>query len=370
MTPLLRSSPIRPFTEEHIPQVAELHRSVFRTADQSSPELLDAYHTYLTQVYLKNPWRDDAIGPLVHQEEDGRISGFLGVVPRRMSLNGRSLQAAITTNFVVEARARGFAGIMLLRAALAGPQDLSIADESNTPSRVMWEALGGTTSLLYSMRWIYPLRPCQFALSLSRRKKLVPDFVPAVSVPLARLLDGLAARISVRPFRPSENKLFGEEMNCETLSDCLSSDTEQRSLRADYDDRSLRWVLQRAEQMPRNGSLQKVVVKTDKQEIAGWYIYYLNPGGFSEVVQFNARTDLAQAVLNHLLYHAWKKGATVLRGRIEPHLMQTFSDRHCLYHGGPQWLLVHSHRPELVHAFQQGEARFSRLDGEWCFHFR
>jgi hypothetical protein len=132
----------------------------------------------------------------------------------------------------------------------------------------------------------------------------------------------------------------------------LSSDTEQRSLRADYDDRSLRWVLQRAEQMPRNGSLQKVVVKTDKQEIAGWYIYYLNPGGFSEVVQFNARTDLAQAVLNHLLYHAWKKGATVLRGRIEPQL------------------LVHSHRPELVHAFQQGEARFSRLDGEWCFHFR
>src|SRR5436309_3634034 len=35
---------IRPFTSEDIPQVAELHRSVFVTADHSSPELLAAYN--------------------------------------------------------------------------------------------------------------------------------------------------------------------------------------------------------------------------------------------------------------------------------------------------------------------------------------
>lgn len=370
MTPASKSSPIRPFTEEDIPQVAELHRRVFGTADQSSPELRDAYRAYFTQVYLNNPWRDDAVGSLVHQEDNGGITGFLGVVPRRLSMNGKSLQAAITTNFIVDTRSRGFVGIMLLRAVLAGPQDLNIADESNAASRAIWEALSGTTSLLYSMRWVYPLRPCQFALFVSRKKKLLPAYIPAASAPAARALDALAAHALIRPLRSSEDRFFGAEMNCETLSSCLSTEVEKQSLRVDYDDHTLSWVLQRAEQMPLHGRLQKVLVKTEKQEIAGWYVYYLNPGGISEVVQLHAKTCFARDVLNHLFYRAWRQGATALSGRMEPHLMQAFSDKHCLFHCGPQWLLVHSRQPELLQAFQRGDVRFSRLDGEWCCHFR
>jgi hypothetical protein len=370
MTPSSKLSRIRPFTEEDIPQVADLHRRVFGTADHSSPELLDAYRTYLTQVYLNNPWRDDAVSPLVYREDGGKISGFLGVVPRRMSMNGHSLQAAITTNFAVDARSRGFVGVALLTAVLAGPQDLTIADESNATSRAIWEALGGTTSLLYSMRWFYPLRPCRFALFVVRKKKLVPSFIPAVAAPVARALDALAARILIRPLRSPEDRFFSEDMDYETLSSCLSEEKEKQSLRADYDDHSLSWVLQRADQMPRNGCLQKVLVKTERQEIAGWCLYYLNPGGVSEVVQFHAKTRFAHDVLNHLFYRAWRQGATLLSGRMEPHLMQEFSDKHCLFHCGPQWLLVHSRRPELLRAFDRDDVCFSRLDGEWCFHFQ
>ena len=42
-----------------------------------------------------------------------------------------------------------------------------------------------------------------------------------------------------------------------------------------------------------------VLVKTEKHEIAGWYIYYLNPGGFSEVVR-NEQNCLLKACANLL----------------------------------------------------------------------
>jgi hypothetical protein len=55
---------------------------------------------------------------------------------------------------------------------------------------------------------------------------------------------------------------------------------------------------------------------------------------------------------------------------MEPGMMQAFSDRNCIFHCGPQWVLVHSRRLELLDAFNTGNAGFTRLDGEWCLHFR
>jgi hypothetical protein len=174
----------------------------------------------------------------------------------------------------------------------------------------------------------------------------------------------------MRSFRQSEERFFSEDVNCATLSACLSSEVEKQSLRADYDEGSLSWLLQRAGQMRRNGRFQKVLVKTIKQEIAGWCLYYLNPGGISEVIHLYAKRRFAGGVLNHLVYRAWQQGATVLSGRMEPQWMPTFSDRHCPFVCGPQWLVVHSRQPELVQAFHRGDVSFSRLDGEWCCHFR
>lgn len=113
-----------------------------------------------------------------------------------------------------------------------------------------------------------------------------------------------------------------------------------------------------------------MLVRTEKLEIAGWYLYHLNPSGVSEVVQLYAKPNFAHDVVDHLFHHSWRQGATGLSGRMEPGLMQAFSDRHCLFHSGPQWVLLHSRRPELLSAFQRGDAGFSRLDGEWCLHFR
>ena len=60
---------VRAFTKEDIPQVADLHRRVFRVADHTSQELLDSYRTYFTQDFLEDPWRDYDAESLVHEED-------------------------------------------------------------------------------------------------------------------------------------------------------------------------------------------------------------------------------------------------------------------------------------------------------------
>ena len=66
--------------------------------DLSSAALPD----YFEQVFFHSPWHDEELPPLVYQESDGRIIGFLGVVSRRMSLRDRPIRMAISFHLMVE----------------------------------------------------------------------------------------------------------------------------------------------------------------------------------------------------------------------------------------------------------------------------
>ena len=369
---------VRAFTKDDIPQVADLHRRVTRSADQASPELLDSYRTYFAQTFLNDVWRDNDTESLVYEEAGGRITGFFGAVARRMSFKGRAIRVKIGSQAVVDPGSRGVAGLRLYSAFLDGPQDLFIGDEANSAIRPLWEGFGGTTSLLYSMCWLYPLRPAQLARAVLTEKKLLPPLSPRhsrpllarISAPVAWALDAFAIPRMKKFSGSSECRVFGEELTCEALLQCLADYGGGRSLRPVYDQHSLNWILRRVEELRRNGRLQKILVKSEEQEIAGWYIYYAKPGAISQVVQLYAKPSFASAVLDHLFHHAESQGAAAVGGRMEPSLMQAFSERHCLLHCGPAWALVYSLRPELLHALNQGDAFFSRLEGEWCLHFR
>ena len=372
MVPSLKMSPVRSFTEDDIPQVADLHRSVFKLADRLSPEMLDSYRAYFDDVFFSNPWRDPAVAPLVYEDTSGKITGFMGVMPRRLSFNGKSVQMAVMSQFVVDPGSRGLPGLKLLSALFAGPQDLTVSDEASEVARGLWEGLGASTSLPHSMRWFYAVRPFQFATLVLKKLAGLPSFFVRAAAPAARAADALSARALKFPYHPVVPKLSGEEMSNELLLTCLSEMGGRKVLRPDYDEVSLAWTLRRATQLSRNGKFQKIVVKTADRKIAGWYLYYLNPGGVSQVLQLHARTHLESEVLDHLFYNAWSQGATVLSGRMElsRHFTQKFSDKHFLFHCGPEWMLFHARRPELISAFQRGDVCLSRLEGEWCTHFR
>jgi hypothetical protein len=364
----LQLSSIRTFSEEDIPQVADLHRRVFRLADSLSPELLQSYQRYFSEVFFNNPCPERTNQCLVYQERSGRITGFLAVMPFRMRFCGEALQAVITSQFVVDEDSRGCAGLKLLGSVLAGPQDITLADESNANSRKVWHGLGGTTSHLYSLQWIYPLRLCQSAFWLARKERFLSRIL-FVLRPVSQIVDGVARQLGKFP-RVRASRLIAEQLDCESLAICLSEAGCRQTLRPEHSIRSLRWLLQRAGQLHRNGRLQKVLLKTSKKEIVGWYIYYANREGLSDVIQLHAKSNYSHDVLDHLIFHAREQGAMALTGRMEPSMMQAFSDRHCVFHCGPQWVLVHSRRPELVNAFNSGNAGFSRLDGEWCLHLQ
>lgn len=91
-----------------------------------------------------------------------------------------------------------------------------------------------------------------------------------------------------------------------------------------------------AAQTKGHGELQKVLVRNQEQEIIGWYLYYLRPGEISQVLQIGATKETINQILDHLFYHAWRRGVGALAGRLDPIFVQEFSDKHCMLNrGGP-----------------------------------
>lgn len=359
-------APIRPFDKKDIAQVADLHERVFRGSDRPSSEAL---RSYFADIFFCNPWYDKTLPSLVYENSQGEVVGFLGVVPRRMSFRGKPLLVAVSTQFMVDPKSRAsLAAVQLLKSFLSGPQDLSLCDASYDSSRKIWEALGGSTALLYSLQWTRPLRPSRYVMSLlTARKRL--SFLEFAANPFCRVLDTLAARMPGSPFRQLAPGISGEDLKGETLVECLSEFVGSRSLRPEYDDRTLPWLLEKAAQKKGLGVFRKVVVRGPEQETLGWYLYYLNPGGLSEVIQVAARETSITEVLDHLFYDAWKHGAAAVSGALDPRFMREYSIKHCLFRCGGYWTLVHSRDSEVVQAIHRGDAYLTRLDGEWWMRF-
>ena len=359
---------IRAFVEGDITRVARLHTTVFKTSQHADAETLDAYHDYFTRVFLNSPLRDSSLPSLVYEDGDS-IVGFLGVVPRRMMMKGRAFQAAISSQFVVDPAARaGLVAMRLVRTFFEGPQSLSISDEGNDIARKIWEGLGGMTVLLRSLHWTRPLRPATLAVStLQTRPNLAPLALSAR--PVARVVDAIATRLAHSHFhqvKPGGSR--AEMLTEQAVLDFISELDASGSLHVDYDERTLRWVLEQARRRRAGGSLHGAVVKRHGSTI-GWYFYHLDSDRVANVLHFAATRALAGDVLGHLFFQATDHGAIAATGRLEPRYLQALSDNYCLFHRRGPWVLVNSKRPDLIRSFETDEALFSRFDGEWCLGY-
>src|SRR5262245_4790822 len=219
---------VREFESRDIPQVAGLHRTVFGGGAEADG---DAYRSYFEGVFLDHPWHEEGVASRVYEEAGGRISGFLGVVPRRISMDGRPLLAAICSQFVVHPERRGMAGLQLLKAVFDGPQDVSISDEANDATRRIWEARGGATAFLHSLRWLRPLRPGRLAAAWLRRRPWLRPLA-AVSRAGAAIGEALTASLYRTRLRPAAPEAGGESVDDATLLACHARFADRRSVRA------------------------------------------------------------------------------------------------------------------------------------------
>jgi CelD/BcsL family acetyltransferase involved in cellulose biosynthesis len=362
----VKSARIRPFASNDVGQVARLHHRLYRSGEEYSREIDQAYRLFFHDVYLGNPWYEEKLSPLVYEEADGRITGFLGVQPRSMSIGGRPIRAAISSMFMVDPNSRcGLAALQLMKTFMSGPQDLSLADEATEGARKLWERLGGRTSPLNSIYWTLPLRPAGFVnLRMARRDRLRP-FAKA-SLPFCKTIDWALAAAGER-FRPAPSRLMEADLDVKALLECAKTLWDSRRLHPVYQEASLRWLLESGEHEGAGGNLEKLALQNADHELVGWYIYHLNKGGVAELLQIGFKDNSTKDVLDHLLHRTWSQGAVAIAGRLDRRLMPHLGGNYLM---NPRyWMLVHSRDSELVDLVDRGENHLSRLEGEWCLQF-
>lgn len=356
----------RTFLQRDIPAIADLWLKVFRgRRPPAPPSLLQ----YFAEVFFANPWCDDGPGSLVYEDDAGRMAGFLGVMPRRMIFRGKPVRVAVSTQIMVDPERRcPFAAVQLQREFFSGPQELSFTDGANDVSRKLWEGLGGSVALMYSLEWTRVLKPTRHAAGiLSARKSLAGAMLAAG--PVCGVMDSLASRLPFGPFRVRRAPLTCEETSVQMLHACMGELGRQPSLRPAYDLDSLGWLLDMAQRKQAHGKFHKVVARDSGGKIAGWYLFYLKRGGASQVVQIGAREGAAGDVLDALFHDAARGGSTAVCGQFEPSFVRELSDRHCDFRCLSLGVLIHSRNNELLQAILRGDATLSRLEGEWCLRF-
>lgn len=353
---------VRPLAPEDIPRIVRLYATVFGPL---ATDALDGLESALHEIFLGHPWRDEDLPSLVYQEKTQGIVGCLGVMPRPMAMDGRLVRAAISHTFMVHPASRSTPAAMeLVRAYLSGPQDLSMA-QGTSVSRRMFEAVGGSTSLLYSLGWTRVLRPSRYALSFLKRRGL-PTILSQALMPVCYVADAAVARGFRNPLYLSPPEACGVELDADTLWRCLSAFSRGRSLRPTCEADPLKWLLELLDRRSGDGTFRKIIVRDSSQGILGYYLYYQTPGNLGEVVQIAARPDSIKDVLSHLFYDAWSHGLTAVSGQLDPAYLPSFAAQYCLFNRGDgSWLLVHSKYPDLLTAIHRGDAFLTRLEGEW-----
>ena len=352
---------VRPFVEDDIPQVVELNTRSFPRSATLSPETQQ--HRF-REICLKNPWFHEEIRSLVYQEDDGRIAGFLAVIPRHMSFHGTRITIGAAQHMMVD-RAT-LASLQLFKAFISGPQELAMGDMSVDVTRKLFERIGGSTSYLHSIYWVYPLRPITYFASLGRRRQMESKSGSAYSS-FTHYFDELCAHTRLNPFRIKEPVLKEEDLTPELFLANFPTFARDSSLLPVYTLQSISWLFEVLSKESRFGAFRKIAVRDHDGGVAGWYVYNALQGGRGEVLQVCATPRTISAVLDHLFHDAWRHGCTDLAGRVDPLFMKDFSEKHCLITPGRDWMLIHSRQPEIMNAIFRGDAFLTRLEGDLWF---
>lgn len=359
-------SAVRPLEGDDIAQVAAMFQRVLRKERSSPPaSLLD----YMKRFYLDAPGRGDGVNPLVHVADAGHVSGFVGVHALPMRFNGRPLRAAICGSLMVEDHERDpMAGARLLKAFLDGPQDLSFSETANEVSTQLWTRLRGVVLPQYSLDWVRVIRPSAFGLGLVANR-----ITPARAFgPLAHLVDGyLRKRLAGKERRWSgvpavataPSKLRVEEVGAYAFAGLLESLSAQFVLRPRWGEMPLARILADAAEKPELGELVLARVASSAGVAIGAFAYHARPAQIGRVLQVLGLPGQAGAVIDCLIDHAAARGATGLRGRTQPALLEAMLVRRIAFVPVAS-TVAHSRNAGLLDAMTGGRAFLNGLAGE------
>ena len=317
----------------------------------------------LRRTLVEDPWADETIPSLVSAAPDGTIVGFIGSSVRRVRLDGEPLRAAYASHLVADpAFPNRTIGLFLLRAFLRGPQDLTLTDTATPQARALWMGLGGVPLHHLTTGWLQPLRPVSAAAALGRshggRSALVSRALGAI----APLLDMATGRMAGEARAQRSEAVEDEPLTPQAALEHLAECARPARLVPDYDERFLAWLLEELTGTPARGQARFRIVRV-RGAVAGWYVYYLDPGGLCRVLQVMARERNSDLVIGELYRDAFSGGGAALYGRLEPHTSEAVLRRGALLRALPR-AIVHSRNAAAVDALLRGSSALSWLDGE------
>lgn len=324
-------STVRPLATGDLDQVATLFSATFLGRRAGVRDWVKAC---LRNTYLDDPFNDPEIPALVHVTDDGRINGFVGVHVVPYLVDGRRVRAAFCGALMSEGEGRDpMVGARLLKAYLAGAQDVSISETANVVSQNLWERLHGKVLAGHSLDWVRVLRPAGFALAVASGK-VAPLRIFA---PLARFADQRIARgrkaanfggiTGEAPAGP----LVREEANLADIAGLVRRFSDVLAARPDWENGYLEHVLAVALDKPAFGAPVMMAVRTRAGEPVGGFFYHARPGGIGRVLQVLYAPGRAGIVLDHLFADAHARGVVALRGRSQPELVEASTRRSMLF---------------------------------------
>lgn len=352
-------SVVRPMRPDEIPEVAELYRVVDRSDWRIPPSEITGF---FQRILLEDPWSDPDIPTLVHVEDSGEITGFIGSHVRRMRFDETTIRMASGGPLIAHPKVRNRAvGPRLWKQYLAGPQELTIADGASDEMRQIFELIGGQMMHPSSIAWARVFRPFSFmgnrVLHLHPRRRALG----------ARVWSGLdlASAKAGGYFRaPVVRTATIEPLTPELLLEHMPVVTRSLRLYPAYDEPFLNWLFAELHDNRTWGTPVRRFVRDDKGLALGWYVYYLLAGEGCQVVQVAARDRRAGEVLDALFADVVEQGGAGAQGRVEPRLLAALAARGAVYRYSGR-SLVHSRDPELLAVLAAGQALLSRLDGDW-----
>ncbi|MER8953564.1 hypothetical protein NKH98_12685 [Mesorhizobium sp. M0833] len=359
-------SVIRALQGADLPAVANMFQRVLLKERTEAPASLVEY---MKRFYLDAPGCGDSLRSLVHVNDAGRVSGFVGVHVLPMTFNGRQVRAAICSSLMVEDHEHDpLAGARLLKAYLDGPQDISFSETANDISVKLWTRLRGVVLPQYSLDWVRVMRPATFMLSLSANRM---ELARALN-PLARAVD----RFYCRRMTSSERRWSGvaadgaghggfrmSEIDSHTFAKLIEPFIARFALRPEWTEDQLDHILTDAAQKPDLGELVYVCVTSPVGTDVGAFAYYARKYEIGRVLQILALPGQAGSVIDCLIDHAAARGVSGLRGRVQPALLEAMLGRRIAFLTVAS-TVVHSRDPELLDAMKNSQAFLNGLAGE------
>ncbi|MGQ0613559.1 MAG: hypothetical protein ACT4PV_07485 [Planctomycetaceae bacterium] len=351
---------IRELRREDLAAVTRLYTKVFLGSEITASEAL---REWFREVFLDHPWPALPVRSLVCEGTDGRILGMLGAVPRPMRYQGRPIVAAISTHFMVDPDAGlPTLALRLTKALFDGPQELSIADECVDRSRALWNAIGGTSSLIHSLRWTRLLRPLRYFLGRGGGAR--PGLPRRAFTALAAAPGDALLRRLPGPFRLRPSSLESQDLGTREALEFMVESAGACPLRFDYDEATLARQLSLTDRKRGQGREIRRLLLRDGRRV-GCYLLFARKGATAQVAFFHALKESAHDVLEHMFGEAGREGAAAVSGRVDPRYLAALSDTQCLLNRAYGWVQIHSRDASLLATIQRGDAILTRFDGEW-----